>query len=91
MLDLVLPCLCAILILSCCGLSSAEIIQYSDHAVLPDRPEYLVIPKFDRTEVPHWFPGKGRSFIDLGDLKVGVSTHIHIYDTYDIWHMTYDI
>jgi hypothetical protein len=48
----------------------AEIIQYVDHIIMPDRPEYLVIPKFDKKEVPHWFPGHGRSFIDLSGITV---------------------
>eukprot|EP01032_Pedospumella_encystans_P013352 gene13352-15379_t len=30
-----------------------EIIRYSDHLIMGDRPEYLVIPKFDKKEVPH--------------------------------------
>jgi hypothetical protein len=47
-----------------------EIIRYVDHMIMPDRPEYLVIPKFDKTEVPHWYPGHGRSFIDMSDIKI---------------------
>jgi hypothetical protein len=47
-----------------------EIIQYSNHVVVGGRPEYLVIPKFDAQEVPHWEPGRGRSFIDLSDMKI---------------------
>jgi len=62
-------------LLACCALlllskSLAEVIHYDNHIILPDRPEYLVIPKFDKGEVPHWYPGEGRSFIDLSDLKV---------------------
>mmetsp|Transcript_10322 Transcript_10322/g.16896 ORF Transcript_10322/g.16896 Transcript_10322/m.16896 type:complete len:530 (-) Transcript_10322:544-2133(-) len=51
-------------------ISNAEIIAYHDHVVMPDRPEYLVVPKFDQSEVPHWYPGHGRSFIDLSDMKI---------------------
>lgn len=47
-----------------------EIIQYVDHMIMPDRPEYLVIPKFDKHEVPHWYPGHGRSFIDLSSVQI---------------------
>lgn len=47
-----------------------EVIQYVDHLILPDRPEYLVIPKFDKREVPHWYPGHGRSFIDLSNIQI---------------------
>lgn len=49
---------------------NCEIIKYVDHLILPDRPEYLVIPKFDKKEVPHWSPGRGRSFIDLSNLRI---------------------
>ncbi len=52
------------------GMVSAELIHYEDHFILPQRPEYLVISKFDKSEVPHWSPGKGRSYIDLSHLKL---------------------
>lgn len=48
----------------------SEIIQYVDHLIMPDRPEYLVMPKFDKKEVPHWYPGRGRSFIDFSNVKI---------------------
>ncbi len=48
----------------------AEIIEYNNYYIFPDSPEYRVIPKFDKTEVPHWSPGKGRSYIDLSSLRV---------------------
>lgn len=47
-----------------------EIINYVDHLIMPDRPEYLVIPKFGKKEVPHWYPGHGRSFIDLSGIQI---------------------
>lgn len=47
-----------------------EVINYVDHLIMPDRPEYLVIPKFDKHEVPHWYPGHGRSFIDLSGIQI---------------------
>ncbi|KAJ1393045.1 hypothetical protein B484DRAFT_408314 [Ochromonadaceae sp. CCMP2298] len=56
-----------VLLIAC---ARAEIIQYSNHVVIGGRPEYLVIPKFDSLEVPHWEPGRGRSFIDLSDVKI---------------------
>jgi hypothetical protein len=37
---------------------------------MPLRPEYLTIPKYAAGDVPHWSPGKGRSFIDLSRLKI---------------------
>lgn len=49
---------------------NGEIIQYQNHVVAPDRPEYLVIPKFDKGEVPHWYPGQGHSYIDLSQLVI---------------------
>ncbi len=52
------------------GAISAELINYQDHFIMPQRPEYLVISKFDKSEVPHWTPGKGRSYIDLSHLKL---------------------
>ena len=48
----------------------AEIIKYSNHIINPDRPEYLIIPKFAAYEVPNWYPGDGRSFIDLTDVII---------------------
>jgi hypothetical protein len=48
----------------------AEIIHYDNHFIVPKRPEYLVIPKFDKSEVPDWSPGRGRSYIDLSHLKL---------------------
>ena len=48
----------------------ADIITYQNHVLYPERPEYLVIPKYDKSEVPSWSPGKGRSFIDLAHVIV---------------------
>jgi hypothetical protein len=47
-----------------------ELIEYVRHFIEPDSPEYLLIPKFSKAEVPHWKPGKGRSYIDLASLYV---------------------
>lgn len=49
---------------------TAEIITYNSHWLSPNKPEYLVIPKYDSHEVPHWRPGRGNSYIDLSRLKV---------------------
>lgn len=48
----------------------ADIITYNDHYLKPETPEYLIIPKYSKNEVPHWSPGKGRSYIDLSRLTV---------------------
>lgn len=48
----------------------AEIIPYYQHYITPLRPEYLTIPKFAPGDVPHWSPGKGRSFIDLSRITI---------------------
>lgn len=57
--------------LLCIGiLVVGELIEYNRHIVEPDSPEYLIIPKFAKSEVPHWRPGKGRSYIDLSRLYV---------------------
>ena len=58
------------ILLSLLILINSEIIKYDDHIIMPDRPEYLVIPKFDKHEVPGWSPGNGRSFIDLSDIMI---------------------
>ena len=50
--------------------SVAEIIPYYQHYITPLRPEYLTIPKFAAGDVPHWSPGKGRSFIDLSRMMI---------------------
>jgi len=60
----------SILILSYLLQQYAEIIKYSNHIINPDRPEYLIIPKFSAYEVPNWYPGDGRSFIDLTDVII---------------------
>lgn len=50
----------------------SDIIPYHDHLVFPARPEYLVIPKYDKGDVPHWSPGHGHSYIDLSQLTLQV-------------------
>lgn len=50
--------------------SLAEIIPYVHHVLGPLRPEFLQIAKYAKGDAPHWKPGKGRSFIDLSNLRV---------------------
>ena len=52
--------------------SIADIIRYQDHAIYPDKPEYLLVPKFTKKDVPSWKPGKGQSYIDLTQLSLQV-------------------
>jgi hypothetical protein len=51
-------------------LSKADLIRYTKYLLNPDDPQYLVIPKFQKSEVPHWRPGNGNSYIDLSRLYV---------------------
>lgn len=74
-----------------CLLSVAlgDIIVYNDHFLKPEIPEYLVIPKYAKNEVPHWSPGNGRSYIDLSRLAVrsacyqDKSSHSSFSSSYD--------
>eukprot|EP00981_Chlorochromonas_danica_P008784 scaffold2312_cov165-Ochromonas_danica.AAC.24 len=74
-----------------CLLSAAlgDIIVYNDHLLKPEIPEYLVIPKYAKNEVPHWSPGNGRSYIDLSRLSVqsacyqDKSSHSSLSSSYD--------
>ena len=50
--------------------SVSEIIPYVHHVLGPLRPEFLQIAKYSKGDAPHWKPGKGRSFIDLSNLRV---------------------
>ena len=45
--------------------TSAEVIPYHKHSIVPLHPEYLTIPKYSAADAPHWSPGHGHSFIDL--------------------------
>lgn len=49
-------------------LSLAEVISFEN--ALVKQPEYLTIPKYAPGEVPHWSPGRGRSYIDLSRVKI---------------------
>jgi hypothetical protein len=50
--------------------SSGEVIVYKNHIVYPERPEYLIIPKYAKNDIPSWSPGHGRSYIDISRLSV---------------------
>ncbi len=50
--------------------SLGELIYYNNHILYPEEPQYIIIPKFAKNEVPHWSPGNGRSFIDVAGLNV---------------------
>lgn len=54
----------------------ADVIVYNNHYLKPETPEYLIIPKYSKQEVPHWSPGKGRSFIDLSRLTVRSACYV---------------
>lgn len=58
------------------GFVSSEIIKYDNHYVFSDEPEYLIIPKYAKGEVPHWSPGKGRSYIDLSRIYLKSACYI---------------
>jgi hypothetical protein len=51
---------------------SSDIIHYNQHILVPDKPEYIVIPKYRKQDVPNWAPGRGHSFIDLSELSLQV-------------------
>jgi hypothetical protein len=60
----------------------AEIIHYDYHLIAAGQPEYLIIPKYDKHEVPHWAPGRGRSYIDVSRLEVGSTCYNDGYSPY---------
>lgn len=47
-----------------------DIIVYDHHIVTPEQPEYLIVPKFQKSEVPNWKPGRGKSYVDISRLRV---------------------
>lgn len=54
-----------LLVLLCFEIAFAEIIRYDYHVIDAGRPEYLIVPKYDKGDVPQlWLSGEGRSFID---------------------------
>lgn len=50
----------------------ADIIPYKNHNIYPEKPEYLLIPKFSKHDAPSWSPGHGHSYIDLSQLVLSV-------------------
>ena len=71
-----------IVFLLCLSVAVADIIQYNYHIINAGQPEYLIIPKYDKSEVPHWSPGKGRSYIDLSRLEVASTCYNDGYSPY---------
>lgn len=60
-----------LLVLLCFEIAFAEIIRYDYHVIDAGRPEYLIVPKYDKGDVPQfWLSGEGRSFIDLSRLDI---------------------
>lgn len=49
---------------------SGEVIEYKRHIIRPEHPEYLIIPKYSKRDIPSWSPGRGRSYIDISRLKL---------------------
>lgn len=60
----------AVLLTRCLESIDGELIDYNRHILTSDHPEYLIIPKFDKKEVPNWRPGNGNSYIDLSHLYI---------------------
>lgn len=52
--------------------TAASIIKYDNHALLPNKPEFMEFPKFVAGNVPSWSPGNGHSFIDLSRLEARI-------------------
>ena len=67
----------------CAHLVAGELVFYNDHLISSERPEYIIIPKYAKNEVPNWNPGKGRSFIDLAKLNVYSSCGTDLFPTRD--------
>ncbi|RYH12918.1 hypothetical protein EON65_36940 [archaeon] len=72
-----LYCLCAVLCLI-----NADIITYNNHYLRPETPEYLIVPKYSKREVPNWSPGNGRSYIDLSRLTVRSACYVDMDSLY---------
>jgi hypothetical protein len=66
-----------LLILLCyLSLSLGDIIPYHNHLVYPGKPEYLIIPKFAKNDVPNWSPGHGHSYIDLSQITLQIDCSV---------------
>ncbi len=54
-----------LLVLLCFEIAVADILHYNYHVIHAGRPEYLIVPKYDKGDVPrNWLSGEGESFID---------------------------
>jgi hypothetical protein len=65
-----------VILLGVVSLLYADIITYNNHFLKPETPEYLIIPKYGKHEVPNWSPGNGRSYIDLSRLTVRSACYV---------------
>ena len=61
--------LCVVLAFLAHYFAVGEVIEFKDHLIEADYPEFLVIPKFSKNDAPNWSPGHGKSYIDLSRLK----------------------
>ena len=48
--------------------SHGDIVTFENAQV--KQPEYLEVPKYAPSDVPHWAPGRGKSYIDLSAISV---------------------
>lgn len=63
-----LRCIELVLVLAQVTSVLGEIIKFENAVV--KQPEFITIPKYASDEVPHWAPGRGRSYIDLSRVQV---------------------
>lgn len=49
--------------------AQGDMMSFKGHAIEPGRPDVFVIPKYTKELVPSWYPGLGRSFIDLSRIR----------------------
>jgi hypothetical protein len=61
-------------VLACVG---ADIISYENDLLLPQRPIYLMLPKFGPGDVPAGPPGDGRSFVDMSPVSIELDCDAH--------------
>lgn len=63
------------------NLIASELIFYNKHLIYAERPEYIIIPKYGKGDVPSFSPGNGRSYIDLHALNVFSSCGTELFPT----------
>ena len=67
--------------LLCLSKVFADIVSFTDHAILPLSPEYWTIAKWSSKDAPNWSPGRGKSFIDLSRLQISTKCNSNSYFT----------